>query len=415
MKCVSKPTPAKETLPITDDERAFAVLPLQLPHRNDDGSALSEKACNFERVRTSKDLIMHQSEEARDGDDVEEEAFNLESCPETEELELSLRSEAIGNTLYDKQFVLTMIMEICQRQNTSNAATTYPDEDQRKKLEALTEMTLEPDVCQFLFTSGCLDILVQETAQMDCITLINATLAILLNCFHCEDEALKTTISDSKHLQLVMLMVLSLDSVEALTSSLNLLTRVCQFTEGSIITRFMDTNFVERLQFLLVASSNDRLLEGIAKFLFTLIDTILECEDESPNLALLQTQSFTSALMEAFKQCQGKPVSTFNLVEVLAITVSSENVVGIHQDLCDLVHDYLEKSRNEDLCISTLIGLSKICTACYNLEIHQSSLQSLVSVVARKMKQSKALGDENNIEALKNILDQMETFTDDNK
>ena len=87
--------------------------------------------------------------------DDDEDAFNMESSAATAELESVLRSEAIGDTLYDRRWVLKTVMAVASN-------TDYEDEDD---LCSLTDMTAERDVCAFLVESGCAEVFLGIMAE----------------------------------------------------------------------------------------------------------------------------------------------------------------------------------------------------------------------------------------------------------
>ena len=89
----------------------------------------------------------------------EDETFNLESSEATTELEEVLRSEAIGDTLYDRRWVLKTIMGL-----VSDPGKTDLTDKEESDLVSLCDMSAERDVCAFLAESGCADVVLNGMA-----------------------------------------------------------------------------------------------------------------------------------------------------------------------------------------------------------------------------------------------------------
>ncbi len=246
-----------------------------------------------------------------------DDSFNAQSSEETAELEKVLLADAIGGTMYSRQWVLRAVMTLVSQnsvrgdpivsdvedEGNCHSHTTAPEDENVEsgenskecnndalldKLYSLVDMSVEEDVRTFLVETGCLQLILSQIPSVEDERLVELALCLVNKCLN--SELLNITLEVSEQV------FYSSVSPGVLSATFALLKNVCENLENgvsvedteAIVGRLMVSDFVTRLSVLLAASSNNDLLEAAAKFLFTLFELLVaDMEDHRYSMQVL--------------------------------------------------------------------------------------------------------------------------------
>ncbi len=330
----------------------------------------------------------------------EEEDFNLEAGTGTQELGELLRSDAIGETMYDKKWVMEAVLKVAKKLDELEGEDADLEEETDADLSSLVDMSVEKDVCVFLAESGCLDLLrdkallspqfCDRSAELCLCLLTNATsreqLFPTLACDPKNMEASRRVLFSSSSAAVLEQVFLNLKTV--LSGFSRLLQRTSEagdeeqsqrVAEGALeVIRgsVCSSESVSRISFLLAASSNEELLEGMSKFLFSLFEFFMETEEGPPGGDFVKGE-FVSALLEATDQSVRveAEAASFHFVEVLghlaALAEDEEELPESFSGACGAAVKYLNAFSDaaggggEGVSLSSASTVCKICFACW--------------------------------------------------
>ncbi len=306
-------------------------------------------------------------------DEYEGDYFNIESSAATAELEESLRSEAIGTTLYDKKWVLRTVMSLAEREaGEGNSEDGAVADD----LVSLVEMTVESDVCVFLTESGCFDVILGCLSRGRSERITEHCLNILCN-------VASRTEGGKEALPAVVTVLFNSADACVLKSAFKFLKYVCEhdcdeFVEKALTTCFLDDSFAGRVSLLLASSSNQDLLDSASRFLMSLFHASMEkAEDELLDSAYA-SPDFMSACTEAMAEAGGSSAISQRLLEVVGLMCNRDNVAGCSRALCDVVAAQMGAA---EMSGETLSLSGKVLLNCWTSTQHQESYEALSSML----------------------------------
>ncbi len=314
------------------------------------------------------------------------------------------KSKAIGDTLYDREWVESAVIGIVSALEESSSDL---DGEAEADLSSLVDMSVEKDVCVYLSESGCLDllrdrILLRSSEASSSGRACELTLCLVSNSLSVE-RLFPRLLCDPMNLQAVAdpfhrsasapVLVQTFVALRTFVASLSRLVQSGGGTVSEAAADILKANllcapFVGRLSHLLSASSNPELLEAMAKFVFALFETSLDIDAEQLFSSDYAKEDFSSAILEAARQSLDDDTASFHFVEVLGHLASLEEEDQLPEayfPACEVASAYLESFGGDEeertLSASAAAVAGKICHACWRHRRHDASFKTLSEVL----------------------------------
>jgi len=323
------------------------------------------------------------------------EKFNMESCEATAELEAAAREGAIGRTLYQKSWVLNVVLAAAQSEGTVS-------EEVAEDAKSLAEMAAESEVCQFLMDVGCVSPLSSALARAEDSRLAGP-LASILAAVLARSDSKVALFDEGVVFQALLGQYYASTSAEVVEAVLRTLKSIVDDISGAedvddddagrrsqiIRSCFLDADFTDRTAFLLSSSTSVALLEAAVKLVFALFEVCLERLDEEDDeghavAAAFGRPDFAAALVEAAKQCgREKPAVAFHVLEILGhLTAASPAcLLGVETGVCDLAAAHIDEAvADGDVAAFAVAAACRVCSNAWQTVAHQPSRNALSSL-----------------------------------
>lgn len=310
-----------------------------------------------------------------------EEVHNLDSSPDSADLEQQILSEAIGSTLYSKHWVLSTVLELCQVKSASELV-----EDVDEKMTSLVDMSIEPDVCRFLQQIGALEIFLSHlVSNPHCPRSQELIMCLLANSCHVSDLA-GVFLEDTSYVLIAQNILMSTTSAEVVKSVFGFFNAFLEQIialdkqESQVLSLFLKDEFVPTVTYLLNASVNVKLLHEVVKFLLSLFEAAFEAYDQFTESRYFSSE-FLLSVREAFQQVCSDQRASFLCLELLGQVSTESNLLGNHELILDSLVDYGGKSA-ESLEPGAIGTLSKICSIAWSIGPHPASYAFMKKMIS---------------------------------
>lgn len=296
-----------------------------------------------------------------------QETFNIESCEDTAELETLMKSEAIGDTMYDKRWALSLVLELSQRDD-------FDLDDLESKLCPLVDMSIEKDVCVFLFESGCYNVIWNQFLASEQERRVELTLCLIANIWSHKNLLDRILVEYKYNIWRAPMQILFKSQngslLTALFTALKVLSK--HFTDEEIepsnvsllIDPFQDESVIERISSILSASCNQKLLGEMAKFIFNYFEVSLQHE---LSLDRMTCPPFSDSIIDAWNQCLELSRIKFTFLQIVYFIcrLNSDSAFSNEQNVLDTVVKYIDGESNV-IEIDVLMTLTRICSCIWN-------------------------------------------------
>ena len=350
-----------------------------------------------------------------------EHLFNVESDESTAELEELLKDDKIGSTMYNKRWVINLVLKVV-------------GEDNERVLEdfsSLAEMTVDPDVASFLLTSGSLDMIVNNTFHKAEISKLSA---LLLSNAVASDQVLNYVINQDNYLQIPIILLFA-ESADVIINFFkyyrNILLKCIAIYEddddeeedekdskineriSKIFKLFIQQDIYERLGYILCCSTNQELILKFGRFFLTLVE--LNCEAGNEEMTKYSSAEFIQSAVEALKQSSECQHSVFVLVEILGHLINEDSLndentaANLLNELEEIINNYIDI--NDELrlgdCLDMTSIIAKLCACGWKFIRHDNTFQQLSKIHSKLI----IIKDDNNYIALcHNLNTALQTF-----
>ncbi|TRY78743.1 hypothetical protein TCAL_16699 [Tigriopus californicus] len=311
------------------------------------------------------------------------DVHNLDSSPDSADLEEQILSEAIGTTLYSKHWVLSSVLELSQVKNSSDLA-----DDLDAKMASLVDMSVEPDVCRFLQQIGAFQIFLSHlVTNPQCSRSQELIMCLLANSVHVSDLSCCVFIQDTSYVlvaQNILLRSSSVDVIKSVFVFLNaFLGQAIALDEPELmgLDLFLAEEFVQVVSYLLNASVNVQLLHELVKFLLHFFEAAFETREDFMESRYFSSE-FLLSVREAFQQVLSDAKVSFLFLELLGQVSKESNLANNGQLILDTLTDYA-KAGDESLEVGAIGTIGKICSIAWSIGPHEASFTFMKQISLR--------------------------------